>query len=105
MNDQEIAELLESHRKYKLPDSIVERELMLALVSGDDPMFLLKVPEPFRTNIVEFGLKVSDEWYEISNLGRVDYSAQAPKLRKLVQEFVGAAPVGKFIRWNSSEDT
>lgn len=105
MTDEEIAELLESHRKYNLPDSIVEREFMLALVDCDDPMFLLKVPEPFLSHIVDFGLKVSDEWYEISNLGQADYSAHAPMLRKLVQGFVETVPVGKFVRWKASENT
>lgn len=101
MNDEEIKELLESHKRYSLPDVVVEREFMLALVKLEDPMFLLKVPEPFLSSIVDFGLRVSNEWYEISNNGEVDYSVHAPMLRKLVEQFVNDVPVGKYIKWKN----
>ncbi|WP_426169020.1 hypothetical protein [Pseudoduganella sp. R-34] len=87
MNLQEISELLKNHREFELPDLVVERAFMLALVECENPQFLFEVPEPFRSRIVIFGLSVTNEWYEISSDGRRDYSHHAPALRKLVEQF------------------
>lgn len=87
MNQQEISDLLESHKDFGLPDLVVERAFMLALVKCEVPQFLFEVPEPFRARIIKFGLSVTDEWYELSSDGRRDYSEHAPALRKLVEQF------------------
>ena len=87
MNQQEISDLLKNHKEFDLPDLVVEREFMLALVKCEVPQFLFEVPEPFRSRIVNFGLSVTDEWYELSSDGRRDYSEHAPALRKLVEQF------------------
>jgi hypothetical protein len=97
MTDDEINQLLEEHRKYGLPDLILERELSLALVASGDPMFLLKVPEPWRTRVVQFGQGVKDQWFEISNNGIVDYSMHADSLNALVVTFLHEVPIGQHI--------
>ncbi|RCU42862.1 hypothetical protein DU002_19245 [Corallincola holothuriorum] len=99
MTDDEIEELLKDHKRYGFPDSIIERELMLGLVKSGDPLFLHKIPEPFLSSIVEFGLSLDGEWFHLSSNGMENYSKHAPKLKSLVQEFVNSAPLGKFIRW------
>lgn len=87
MNQQEISELLNNHKDFDLPDLVVDRAFMLALIKCEDPRFLFDVPEPFRSRIVKFGLSVANEWYELSSDGRRDYSRHAPALRKLVEQF------------------
>lgn len=101
MSPEEIRELLKEHKTYNLPDTIIERELMLGLVASDDPMFLLQVPEPFRSNIISFGLKATNQWLEISSSGTVDYSELAEKLKHLVVRFLAEVPIGKHIKWRS----
>ncbi len=101
MSPEEIRELLEEHKTFHFPDTIIERELMLGLVASDDPMFLLQVPEPFRSNIISFGLKATNQWLEISSSGTVDYSEHAEKLKYLVVRFLAEVPIGKHIKWRS----
>ena len=50
MDDREIRELIEDYERYSLPRSLMMRTFALALVNSSDPMFLLKVPEPFRSD-------------------------------------------------------
>ena len=104
MKDEAIASLLESYRQYDLPASLVEKEFMLALIESDDPMFLLKVPEPFLSHIVDFGLNLEAGWHSISNNGVTDLSEHVPKLRQLIASFVREVPVGRFIRWGKNGD-
>lgn len=101
MTDSEIRFLLDDYEKYSLPRLVVERELALALVKSGDPMFLLKVPEPFRSEIVRFGLKLTTTWHEISSNGTTDYSEHAQALHALVVRFKIEVPVGKYIQWHS----
>ena len=100
MTDDEIDQLIEEHRKYHLPDVILEREFSLALVASGDPMFLLKVPEPWRTRVVQFGRGVKDQWFELSNNGMADYSQHAKSLNSLVLTFLQEVPVGLYIDWH-----
>lgn len=99
MTDVEIQSLLEAYEKYALPRVIVNREFALALVKSGDPMYLLKVPEPFRSQIVQFGMIVTTNWQEISNNGTTDYSAHAPALHELVVRFTKEVPTGQHIQW------
>jgi hypothetical protein len=101
MTDSEILSLLEDHKKYSLPSVVVEREFALALVRSGDPMFLLKVPEPFRSEVVQFGLKVTTQWQELSSSGTTDYSAHARDLHALVVRFTKEVPIGQHIQWQS----
>jgi hypothetical protein len=103
MTDSEIQSLLDDYKKYSLPRIIVEREFALALVKSGDPMFLLKVPEPFRSEIIRFGLKVTTTWHEISNNGTTDYSEHAQALHALVVRFKGEVPVAQYIQWQSEK--
>ena len=106
MTDDEIYQLLEKHREYQLPDVIIEREFSLALVASGDPMFLLKVPEPWRTRVVQFGRDVKDQWFEISNNGMMDYSQHAKSLNSLVVTFLREVPIGKHMdRHGSRRDS
>lgn len=102
MTDDEIDRLIDDHRKYQLPDAIMEREFSLALVASGDPMFLLKVPEPWRTRVIRFGRGVENQWFEISNNGMVDYSQHAKALNSLVLEFLQEVPIGMYIDWHGS---
>lgn len=100
MTDDEIYQLLEEYREYQLPDALIEREFSLALVASGDPMFLLKVPEPWRTRVVQFGRDVKDQWFEISSNGVVDYSQHAKSLNSLVVTFLREVPIGKYMDWH-----
>ncbi|WJN57554.1 hypothetical protein [Pseudomonas sp. SO81] len=102
MTPDEIKSLIAEQEEYNLPETIIKRELMLALVESGDPMFLLNVPEPFRSKIIDFGLAVTDQWYEISNNGTVDFSEHVGQLKKLVEEFLAEVPVGNHINWGSA---
>lgn len=105
MTEQEIMQLLEENRTYHLPEAILVREFSLGLIQADDPMFLLKVPQPYRGKVIEFGKSVTSEWYEISNNGTRDYSEHAPKLRELVERFLSEVPLGSHIQWYSAKNT
>ncbi|WP_091636903.1 hypothetical protein [Lysobacter sp. cf310] len=91
MTDDDIRQLLGDHRIVGLPDVVMEREFALGLVASGDPEFLLKVPEPWRTGIIEFGKTLKGEWYEISNNGVIDYSSHASALKKLVTKYLEQA--------------
>lgn len=93
MTDDAIHRLLEAHRKYRLPDAVMEREFALALIASGDPMFLLEIPEPWRTRVIAFGRDVNDRWLEISNNGTVDYSEHAKPLHALVVAFLREASI------------
>lgn len=97
MTDDAINRLIEAHRKYRLPDAVMEREFALVLVASGDPMFLLEVPEPWRTRVIAFGRDLKDRWLEISNNGTVDYSEHAKPLHSLVVGFLREAPAGECI--------
>jgi hypothetical protein len=99
MTDEEIQRLIRDREEYGLLDVVIERELSLALVNSDDPGYLLKIPEPFRSRIVAFGLTLTDCWQEVSSDGMTDYSEHAPKLHALVSRFQDEVPVGQYIRW------
>jgi hypothetical protein len=103
--EEEIGQLLEENRTYHLPEAILVREFSLGLIKADDPMFLLKVPQPYRAKVIEFGMSVTSEWYEISNIGTRDYSEHAPKLRELVECFLSEVPLGSHIQWHSAKST
>jgi hypothetical protein len=105
MNDQEIKKLLEDNERIKLPEVIMHREFALGLVKSHDPMFLLKVPQPFRDGVIELGLSVNDEWYEISNNGTIDYSEYAKPLNILVKQFLNETPVGEYVNFKHNKNT
>lgn len=100
VKDDEIFQIIEDHREHQLPDAIVEREFSLALVASGDPIFLLKVPEPWRTRVIQFGRGLKDQWFVISNNGMVDYSQHAKSLNLLVNTFLREVPVGEYIDWH-----
>lgn len=97
MTDDAINRLVEAHRKYRLPDAVMEREFALALVASGDPLFLLEIPEPWRTRVIAFGRDVNDRWLEISNNGTVDYSEHAKPLHALVVAFLREASIDRYI--------
>lgn len=103
MTDADIQSLLDDYTKYSLPRALVEREFALGLVGSGDPMFLLKVPEPFRSEVVRFGLKVTTQWQEISSSGTTDYSQHAPALHALVVRFIDEVPVGQHLQWRTKD--
>ncbi|MBX9404053.1 hypothetical protein K4L06_22370 [Lysobacter sp. BMK333-48F3] len=100
MTDEEISRLISENLEYGLPDFLLHRDFALALVESGDPMFLLKVPEPYRTAVVELGKEVTDQWFEISNNGVIDRSAHAGALHSLVMKFLSDVPLGQFRDWN-----
>lgn len=100
MTEDAINRLIEAHRKYRLPDAVMEREFALALVASGDPMFLLEIPEPWRTRVIAFGRDAKDRWLEISNSGTVDYSEHAKPLNALVVGFLRETSIGKSIDWH-----
>lgn len=65
-------------------------------------MFLLKVPEPWRTRVVKFGRGVEDLWLEISSGGIMDYSHHAKTLKSLVITFLRDVPLGEYRDWHGS---
>jgi hypothetical protein len=105
MNEEEIQKLLDDNEKYALPEVIMHREFALGLVQSKDPMFLSKVPQPYRDAVINMGLKIKEEWYEISNNGTIDYSEHAKPLNKLVQEFLNKAPVGQYVNFFHNKNT
>lgn len=104
MTDAEIQPLLQDFTECNLPKIVVEREFALALVKSADPMFLLKIPEPFRSAIVRFGLNTTSLWQEVSSGGLADYSQHAPALHTLVLQFKNQVAVGQYIHWGSGSN-
>jgi len=100
MTDEEISRLIIENLQYGLPASLLHRDFALALVQSGDPMFLLKVPEPYRTAVVELGKCVTDQWFEISNNDVIDHSAHAGTLHSLVMQFLRDVPLGEFRDWH-----
>lgn len=99
MTDDEILKLVKEHLEYHLPVSMLHTDLALALVKSGDPMFLLKVPEPFRTGVVDLGKSVTNQWFEMNNNGMIDHSAQAGALHSLVIQFLRDVPLGQYRDW------
>ena len=86
--DEKIEQLKQDCAAIELPDSVVSHHYSMILIESRLPDTLSKIPNPYRQQVIDFGLSLSNEWYFISNNATEDYSEYAPKLHELVIAYV-----------------
>jgi hypothetical protein len=88
MIEDELKQLLQDIELVPLPDSLIDLDFSLLLVKSNDSKFIHNIPEPYRSRIIEFALRLDGKWYSMSNNGTVDHSQYAEPLKKLVFEYL-----------------